>query len=384
MGDTWQVISTLIIPLDAGIIAPVERLSAPWWTSIWFRPGIALLLLSLFFLFYKVRTRFLKNQKKKLEDLVILRTKELEKSNEELRHKNHEIQLRTEEIQTLLEEVAGQKNDIENKNAELHEINSELQLQRDSLESKGNELEKAQISLKEINANLEILVTKRTQKLNHAIRELETFLYHSSHDLRGPISSMLGLMELSKLEKSKQDTSYTDFFQITILKLERTLQRLMQRHLIQRSKLSPEAIDKASFICLLNDNLKEIPSFRQEDLALSLDVDLSFSTDKLMLSIIITNLLENAFFFSERAQNKKVTLTVRSSGEKTVIVVEDNGAGIKDDIRKKIFTMFYRGNELSSGNGLGLYLIQCALHKIEGSIELETEEGSFARFIVTL
>ena len=357
----------------------------PWWTTLWFRLCLVLLVLALFFIFYKIRVRYLKNQKRRLEDLVALRTQELEKTNDELRNKNHEIQLRTEEIQTLLEEVAGQKNNIESKNNELHKINTELQTQRDAFEQKSNELEKVQVSLREINTHLETLVSKRTQKLNHAIRELETFLYHSSHDLRGPISSMLGLIELSKLEKSNQiDSSYSDFLKITILKLERTLQKLMQRHVIQRSKVSTEIITRSSFIDLLEDNVKDIPSFRSKDLELHINPSLEFSTDKMMLSIIVVNLLENAFFFSARAKDKKVILSISSSGEATVITVEDHGAGIKDDLRKKIFTMFYRGNELSTGNGLGLYLIQCALNKIHGTIDLETEEGSFARFIVTI
>lgn len=352
---------------------------------LWFRLLIAFAVVGAMFFLYKISVHYIKNQRKRLEDLVNLRTHELEKSNEELRNKNYEIQLRTEEIQTLLEEVAGQKQDIENKNEELREINSELQLQHDALERKSNELEKAQVSLKEINANLELLVNKRTQKLNNAIRELETFLYHSSHDLRGPISSMLGLIELSKLEKSADQLDvYSDYLQATIIKLERTLQKLMQRHLIQRSKVSHEPIDKSSFIHLLENNLKEIPSFRSQDLELHINPDLQLSTDKSMLSIILTNLLENAFFFSEKAENKKVILTIHSIEGSTVISVEDRGAGVKDDLRKKIFTMFYRGNELSTGNGLGLYLIQCALEKINGKIALETEEGNFARFIVTL
>jgi len=377
-----QVTSCAVVLIDVGV-GNVNREPLP--SSPLIRPLLAAGALALIFFVYKMAVRFGESQRVKLEALIRQRTHELAKSNEELLNKNQEIQLRTEEIQTLLEEVAGQKRDIESKNAELHVINTQLQQQHDALEKKSNELEKAQISLKEINANLELLVNKRTQKLNNAIRELETFLYHSSHDLRGPISSMLGLIELSKLEKEKVqiDPVYAEYLQTTILKLERTLQKLMQRHLIQRSKLLPEKIDRSSFLHLLENNLKEIPSFRSHDLTLYINPDLELSTDKTMLTIVVTNLLENAFFFSERAENKKVMLTLNCNDGKTTIVVEDHGAGVKDDLRKKIFTMFYRGNELSTGNGLGLYLIQCALEKLNGTIDLETEEGSFARFTVT-
>jgi signal transduction histidine kinase len=67
-----------------------------------------------------------------------------------------------------------------------------------------------------------------------------------------------------------------------------------------------------------------------------------------------------------------------------MIALTDRGPGIKRDVRDKIFTMFYRGHELSTGNGLGLYLVKNALSRIDGEIKLETEDGKFSRFIVRL
>jgi signal transduction histidine kinase len=96
------------------------------------------------------------------------------------------------------------------------------------------------------------------------------------------------------------------------------------------------------------------------------------------------NLLENAFFFSERSTNKKVSLHIGQNDNTATITVMDRGPGIKEEVRDKIFTMFFRGHELSNGNGLGLYLVKSALKKVKGKINLETEEGSYSRFIVTL
>ncbi len=127
--------------------------------------------------------RFLKKQQHKLAGLVAVKTNELTQSNAE--------------IKALLAQVADQRDSIENKNHELQQINEELEAQRDSLEVKSGQLEKAQNKLKEVNEDLEQLVTERSEKLNDTVHELETFLYRASHDIRGPISSMLGLIEVT-------------------------------------------------------------------------------------------------------------------------------------------------------------------------------------------
>lgn len=151
-----------------------------------FRLGLAILVGGFFYSVYQGRINFLKKQRNKLEQLVIIRTRELRRSNDE--------------IQALLEEVAEQKDNIKNKNEELQQINEALGIQRDTLELKSSDLEKAEINLREINTNLEILVHKRTEKLNDTLQELEMFLYRASHDLRGPIASMLGLIEVAKMD----------------------------------------------------------------------------------------------------------------------------------------------------------------------------------------
>jgi len=347
-------------------------ISPPWWATWWFRIGCFGFAVLALYLVYKTRVAFLKAQKKKLEALVLQRTRELQESNNE--------------IQLLLKEVAEKKEKIEEQMHELRQVNEEISTQRDTLEFRSNELEKTQKNLREINANLEVLVEKRTQKLTDALRELETFLYRASHDLRGPISSMLGLIGIARLEKDpiKYNQMYTDYLQKTVLNLDRTLQKLLQKHTIEKKKLYPEIIDKTTFLILLDEVLKDLPFFRPEDLQLEVGDDVRFETDKMLLGIVVSNLLENAFFYSHLAVNKKVQLEVRQNHQSTLIMVQDHGPGIKEEIKDKIFSMFYRGHEISTGNGLGLYLVQNVLQKIHGKITVETQERSFSRFIVSV
>jgi ligand-binding sensor domain-containing protein/signal transduction histidine kinase len=349
----------------------------PWWGTWTFKIGSGLLAALAILGLYKIRVNFLERQQKKLGDLVDLRTAELKQSYIEVRVKNRKIENQNEEIQILLEELEKQKNDIEQKN-------EELQTQHDTLALKSAALEKAQERLQEINSNLEVLIERRTSKLNTAVRELETFLYRASHDLRGPISSMLGLIRVAELENGQRDHIYINFLRKTTMRLERTLAKLVQKHTIQKSKLVPACITKEVMEEMLVEIALEIPHFRKHDFHVTICDALRLQSDKAMLIILLSNLLENAFFFSEHSQKTNVIMEVTQNDRSVSIAVTDFGPGIKHELKDKIFLMFYRGHELSTGNGLGLYLVQNALLRMNGKISLETEEEAFTRFTITL
>ena len=337
----------------------------PWWETIWFKLLVVLLVASFLYSFYKIRISFFKQQQSKLEDLVMLRTAELKKSNNE--------------IQGLLNEVAEQKHNIESQNEELHEINEELSTQRDALE-------KAQFKLQEINASLELLVDKRTQSLNDTVQELETFLYRASHDLRGPISTMQGLLMISKLEgkDALQEVSYAALINKSVLKLERTLQKLLQKYTIQKDALSLEFFSKSSLNVLLDEVCEDIRSFRVSNFQVSIEDGLLFETDRKLMYIMLLGVLENAFLYSEKSADPRVILDVKQCDQHVLITVTDYGVGIKKELQDKIFNMFFRGNVNSTGNGLGLYLVKCAVEKLNGDVALESEEGQFTRLSIQL
>ncbi len=284
----------------------------------------------------------------------------------------------------MLKELAEQKNQIEEQNHELKQTNDAVVQQRDVLELKSVELEKAHQKMQEINTNLELLVEKRTQKLSNTLRELETFLYRASHDLRGPISSMLGLLNAGALEKDQDQlkTVYSGFFHKTVLKLDNILSKLLLKHTLERKKIASEIFSKAELGKFIKNIQSEIPSFRVDDFETKIDEHVQLSTDRLILKTILVSLLENAFFFSTSSPNKKVILAMKESNTGCILEVRDFGAGINPELKEKIFQMFYRGNELSTGNGLGLYMLKSALEKINARVEVNSEEGKFSTFIV--
>jgi ligand-binding sensor domain-containing protein/signal transduction histidine kinase len=363
-GTTW--------PTEAKQLKIV--ITPPWWSSWWFRVTVLVAVTALIFTLHKVRIRFLERQSAKLERLVELRTGELNRSNQE--------------IQLLLKEVAEQKAQVEEKNKALEENHEEIVSQRDSLESKSRELEKAQTELQKINLRLEDLVRKRTKVLNNTLHELETFLYRASHDLQGPISTLYGLIAVAKLEMTAgpghDAQRHYGMIQSSVLKLDNTLKKLLHKHAIQRLNIIPEEFDESSLGMLVETIAEEVRDFRREDFTMCVDPDIRITTDKGMLGIMLGGLLENAFAYSKNATNKQVKLFVRRVDNRIVFEVCDFGIGVKSDVKDKIFSMFYRGSELSDGNGLGLYLAKNVAEKLNGEISVDTQENQYATFSISL
>ena len=198
---------------------------------------------------------------------------------------------------------------------------------------------------------------------------------------------MLGLIAVAKMENSPElfNDKYVESLQISALKLDRTLHKLLEKYTIQKQEISYDTFSGQAVYRLLETSiLPNLLGLRKNDLEVTLEGELNFETDSKLLSIIISNLLENAFIYSKKAENKKVELKIRQGQGLVSLCVSDYGPGIKPELREKIFNMFFRGNESSTGNGLGLYLVKAAVEKLNGKVKLEIEEGKYTRFTVTI
>jgi signal transduction histidine kinase len=111
----------------------------------------------------------------------------------------------------------------------------------------------------------------------------------------------------------------------------------------------------------------------------------TFVSDEKRIQIILNNLLSNSIKYSDQAKSvQTINIDVTQTNDGVRIIVEDNGIGIGNESKDRVFTMFYRASEKSYGSGLGLYIIQETIKKLDGSISMESEEGQYTRFIIDL
>lgn len=274
---------------------------------------------------------------------------------------------------------------------ELAKKDREIKQKKEELEIAQKEILTANQELKDTNANLDELVKKRTSalvntlnKLKDSKEELENFVYRASHDLKGPTARLLGLIQIFEL--MPEDRTALRHMEKVIQGLDKVVENFIYVHTLHKSPLKKEEISLSEFITSEFDKLRGLPEATGIDLRYEIQGNDHVKTDPLLLQIILRNLVENAIYFHKKSeeQDRFVQVEFQNSRDNLVIEVEDNGMGIAESIRKKVFQMFFRGAEHSDGNGLGLYLVNKAVNKLEGNITLSSEENSYTHFSIKI
>lgn len=243
----------------------------------------------------------------------------------------------------------------------------------------------ANAEVKSMNENLEGLVTQRTRLLAEAHKELDTFLYRASHDLRSPICSIIGLCNIAShisRDESKElfeKAGQTAFAMDRLLKKLRIISEINNPSDFSRIALAPLVEDlKSKF----DDKIYE----HGIKFSIKCPDELIFYSYPVLMKAILFNLIENAIFYSVLRKNDipEVQFQVSANDDNLVLSIYDNGIGVNENISQKLFDMFYKGNELSKGNGLGLYIVKKSVEALDGSINVESEVGLFTKFVVAL
>jgi signal transduction histidine kinase len=246
-------------------------------------------------------------------------------------------------------------------------------------------LELANTEIKRINENLEGLVYQRTQSLAEANKELDTFLYRASHDLRSPVCSIVGLCNIASHVANQESKDLIHKMTGITVNMDRLLKKLSIISEINHPTNYAETSLREVFQRSLHDFQKIVVD---RDISVSLDCDpeLSFYTYPNLIEVILTNLVENAIFYSTIKSGRKghIKLEGKLRGDVVDLIVEDNGIGIEESIRPRVYDMFFKGNELSKGNGLGLYIVMKSVVTLEGEIRVDSESGKYTRFHITL
>lgn len=215
--------------------------------------------------------------------------------------------------------------------------------------------------------------------------ELDNFIYKTSHDIRGPLASLKGMVNLAIMDvKDEKALGYLEKLDLTAEKLNTVLTRLLIVNRINHAELKPELIHFEPIIheILTLEVKKGVPS----KIKLEYDVapDIQLISDKEMVRLILENLIDNALkFYNDSVRVESfVRITVRSEEGRVTAHVTDNGVGISQMDRDKIFQMFVRASERSETGGIGLYLAKLATEKLGGDINLVSTDEKFTEFIV--
>lgn len=227
-------------------------------------------------------------------------------------------------------------------------------------------------------------LANRNQELLRINRELDSFVYSISHDLRAPLMSVLGLTNLAKRETNMEALSkYNELIESSVVKLDSTLKEIIEYARSARQDVKHELIDFHEILYDTLHKLEFMPGFSDIETKIEIQSTAPFYSDRYRLSVIFNNLISNAVKYSDRSKEKSfLEVRINSDPEKTTLVFRDNGIGIDKGILSKIFDMFFRGTESRDGAGLGLYIVQEAVRMLRGHIDVDSRLGDGTTFTI--
>ena len=224
------------------------------------------------------------------------------------------------------------------------------------------------------------------EKLKKANHELDRFVYSASHDLRAPLTSIIGLIELSKLENIPPTISeYLDLMNKSADKLDSFIQDLTHFSRNARTEVGKDPIDFEEMVHMLFEQNKFLDGSKQVVMHSDISQSADFYSDKHRLYVLFGNLISNAIKYNHNsAEESYVRVHIKANKKKATIRIEDNGMGIAQEHLDKIFDMFYRANDQKPGSGLGLYIVKETIEKLKGKITVTSELCKGSVFVMEL
>lgn len=219
----------------------------------------------------------------------------------------------------------------------------------------------------------------------------DAFISDVSHELRTPVSTMKILAESMNCSNSKDICQYKEFFSDIINELNRMNDVISD--LLESVNLDPSQhiVDRKpiylNYLCeIAIKNIRPMASAKGIELKFVEDADIQAPLDALKIERVIRNLIENSIKYSD--SGSKIVVRIFLSSDYAGISVRDQGCGIPEADKDKIFERFYRVNKdrsrVSGGCGLGLYMVKNIIEMHEGTIEVQSEENKGSLFTVKL
>lgn len=217
--------------------------------------------------------------------------------------------------------------------------------------------------------------------------ELDRFVYSASHDLRAPLKSMLGLISVTREDVGKDIMldSRLSMLENSVVKLDDFIEEILNYSRNARVELDKDVIDFEKLISDIRLSHKFMDNLKDLDVQVIIDSKAKFISDKGRINIILNNIFSNAIKYRDSKKRKSfVKISVICNKTNAIIVFEDNGIGVSARDKNKVFEMFYRATDISTGSGLGLYIVKETLGRLGGKIEIESEIDKGTKLIIEI
>ncbi len=264
----------------------------------------------------------------------------------------------------------------ENTAMALHHLQEYIKLKETVINSHSTNIIKSYQSIKKIESlELEAKIQKeKAEIIGKKNAELDSFFYRISHDLKGPIASLLGLNNMIHLEVTDEDAlRYFGLYHSQILRINNIVMDLIN---LTRMNYDAEAKTKIDFKTIIEDCISSysyLDNFQKINFVTEVDESITYMSKWAIVNTILQNLIENSIKYARCNVKSYLAIDITKEDNFVKIVVEDNGQGIRLTDHKKVFDMFFRANDHIQGTGLGLYILQRAVERLNGKVSFSSE-----------
>lgn len=215
--------------------------------------------------------------------------------------------------------------------------------------------------------------------------ELDNFVYKVSHDLRAPLSSVLGLVNLARLPGNTDNPmDYIEIIGDKVQHLDHFIGDVLSHSKNLKMDVTTNKVDFDQIIARTFQELNYLDGAKNVKHTLKIE-GIAFYSDPWRISEIFRNLISNAIKYRQlNIEQSEISIKILIDHLRAEISFADNGIGIDEVSLIKIFEMFYRATEQSDGSGIGLYIVKNAVDKLGGQISVASQLRQGTRFNIIL
>ncbi|MEP6736186.1 MAG: PAS domain-containing sensor histidine kinase [Chryseolinea sp.] len=226
---------------------------------------------------------------------------------------------------------------------------------------------------------------QRERELIRSNQHLDQVIYKTTHDLKAPLMSALGLVQIAEDAPDVEKGQYITMIKKSLLSLDGYIDEMNSFFRIDKLAIHREKISLEYILSEIQENLRNFSNGTRVRVDFKINDTIAWFSDQLRVKTIITNIFSNAIKYQDsEKKNPFIKIIAIVTDEYCDIVVEDNGIGIEPEFQGKIFDLFFRGTTQAQGTGLGLSIVKDTIERLKGSVQVKSTVNKGTTFFIRI